>query len=107
MISLPKVPVGTNTTPTSLVVAEESAEAVTMHTNTAEGTPSPSSLTMQGVVEVVLLQQVPVRTHFVPTSTIPSFESSVTIQVTRNAPSSSPEPARWLVEVLALPQVPV
>jgi hypothetical protein len=89
------------------MVAEESTQAVAVHTNSLEATPNPLGFAMECMVVVVPLDELPVRTDFHPLGTSPPLVGAEAVQVAADATVSSPDPTRWFVEMIVFPLFPV
>jgi len=110
MVLLPEMPVRPHLTPVTLYIFVQSAQAITMMSNTPEAAPSPASASMQAVVVSIFSPQLPVSTHLDPIFTSPFLVHTVAVLVAAiTLVAVSPEPPRTLVDIvgIALPQVPV
>jgi hypothetical protein len=91
----------------ALIVPVECAQAVQVHANAPESSPSPLRAAMEAMVVVIATPQVPVAADLHPARTGPATQDAQAIQVTANTTPPSPEPARASVVMVASPQVPV
>jgi hypothetical protein len=79
VVAAVEVPVGTHTLPATLHVGEQGAQAVPVHTNALEPTPSPLPTSMMAMIVVVLAVKMPVRADADPLGTSPSAEDTQTV----------------------------
>jgi len=108
MIPTPQMPVGTNTTPMSLVISVQCAQTVPVHTNAPVSTPHPLVAAVEMVVVIIAPVQMPIASHIVPMASGPPPVHTQSVPMPTNLPIAvSPEPARSLVVVVTTPQVPV
>jgi len=108
MIPTPQMPVGTNTTPMSLVISVQCAQTVSVHTNAPVSSPHPLVAAVEMVVVIITPVQMPVASHIVPMASRPPPVHAQSVPMPTNLPVAvSPEPTRPAVVVVMTPQVPV
>jgi len=107
MISFPHVPIRPHTLPTTLVVLVQRAESISVKTNTLEPSPSPGEASMQTMIVKVAVDTMPVPTNNHPFRTSPPLIDALAVPITADSLPCAPEPSRTLVEMLALPYVPI
>jgi hypothetical protein len=107
VISPPQMPVRTHTTPTSLVIAVQRAQSVTMNANAPEPSPTPLCSAMMFVIVMVATVQMPVSTDNHPFCTCPTLEDAHAVEVSTNAAETTPEPSIGSVILVATVEVPI
>lgn len=108
MVASEDLPIRSNSTPFSLIVAVEGAQAVKVHANSSVFTPTPLCAVVHTVIVIISAIQTPIRPYLVPPRTRPSLVHAKTVQMSANsAILPGPEPTRSPVVMVAAPQVPV
>jgi len=107
VVLLPQVPIGTDTTPFALIVAEQDSQPVPVHTNSPKTTPAPLLPSMELMVVIIAFDDLPIPTDHDPTGTSPTVLDAHTVAMPCNSSVRAPSPAIRSVEVITLPEMPV
>jgi hypothetical protein len=108
LIAAIEVPIGADAAPMSLVVSVQCAQAIEVYADSSVPAPLPIGSAMEPMIVRILSVQVPVTSHLVPTTAIPTAQDSQAVLMPANpAVMVCPEPTRSLVIMVPAPEVPV
>jgi len=107
MVASPEVPVRTDPTPVTLIITIQSPQTIAVHANSAVATPDPAVLSMEVMIVVIASPEMPVLSHGVPSCSSPALVDAPAVEVARNTPVTTPDPARSFVVVIPTPEMPV
>jgi len=107
VVSLPTLPEGAHTSPLTLLIAPKDAQTITVQSNAPVTTPRFASATMEFVVEMIALRQMPVFANCNPSSTIPAATNSLPVEMAIDTTIRAPKPFPSLVIVVLAPHMPI
>jgi hypothetical protein len=107
IVAAVQVPVAPDLHPTGTGPTPQDAQAVQVHANAPESSPSPLRAAMEAMVVVIATPQVPVAADLHPARAGPSPQDTQPVLMAADSSSSAPEPPRSSVIMVASPQVPV
>lgn len=108
MIASPQMPIRSHTSPATLVVSVHCSATVQMDADSAEGSPHPSHTSMMTMVEPVATPQMPIRSHPMPSGSIPALQHTQAVLVPADTTIMvGPEPTTWSIILVATPKMPI